>query len=85
MAASIRAFTEETAAMKTLINQVSSAGIEQARGAGQIGRAVVQMQQVTQTLASQAEEGAATAQELSAQSETLKAIAQGLTMVAGTA
>lgn len=86
VAASIRAFTEETAAMKTLIDQVSSAGVEQARGAGQIGRAVVQMQQVTQTLASQAEEGAATAQELSAQSETLKAIAQGLSrMVTGTA
>ncbi|MEI9973583.1 MAG: hypothetical protein WDO73_17000 [Ignavibacteriota bacterium] len=50
--------------MKTLVDQVSSAGVEQARGTDQIGQAVVQMQQVTQTIAAQAEESAAAAEEV---------------------
>jgi methyl-accepting chemotaxis protein/methyl-accepting chemotaxis protein-1 (serine sensor receptor) len=66
------------------VDEASSSGVEQARGTDQIGKAVPQMQQVTQTIAAQAEESAAAVEELHAQSEALISIVQGLTrMVEG--
>jgi methyl-accepting chemotaxis protein/methyl-accepting chemotaxis protein-1 (serine sensor receptor) len=84
VAVAIQAITTEAARVKTLVDEVSSGGLEQARGTHQIGKAVVQMQQVTQTIAAQAEESAAAAEELHAQSQALTGIVQGLTrMVEG--
>jgi methyl-accepting chemotaxis protein/methyl-accepting chemotaxis protein-1 (serine sensor receptor) len=78
VAVAIHTITGATTEVKKLVDEVSSGGAEQAKGAGQITRAVVQMQQVTQSIAAQAEESAAAAEELHAQSQTLTGIAQDL-------
>ncbi len=84
VASAIQVITTEAAKVKTLVDEVSCGGREQSCGADQIGKAIVQMQQVTQTIAAQAQEGAAAAEELHAQSATLNGIVRGLTrMVEG--
>ena len=55
-----------------LVQEVAAASDEQARGVEQINRAMVQVDEVAQRNASSAEELATTAQEMSAQSETLR-------------
>jgi len=55
-----------------LNNEIASASEEQSNGIVQIGKAMNQMDQVTQQNAAAAEETAAAAEELSAQSESLK-------------
>jgi methyl-accepting chemotaxis protein/methyl-accepting chemotaxis protein-1 (serine sensor receptor) len=64
VAAAIRTITGESAKVKTLMAQVNPGSQEQACGIEQIGKAVVQMEQVTQTAAANAEEGASAAAEL---------------------
>jgi methyl-accepting chemotaxis protein len=83
VATAIRAITDEVAKVKTLIDEVNLGGQEQARGIEQISKAMTQMQAVTQTTAANAEESAAAAQELNAQSATLKDIVERLTAMAG--
>jgi methyl-accepting chemotaxis protein len=72
VAAAIRTITEESARIKVMVDEVSLGSEEQSRGIDQIGKAIAQMEQVTQTTAANAEESAAAAEELNAQSETLK-------------
>ena len=79
MATAIRAITEETAKVKTLVDEVNLGSQEQSRGIEQIGKAITQMEQVTQKTAANAEESAAAAEELNAQSETMKDIVERLT------
>ena len=69
--------------MKTLVDEVNLGSQEQARGIEQIGKAITQMEQVTQKTAANAEESAAAAEELNAQSETLKDIVERLTALVG--
>jgi methyl-accepting chemotaxis protein len=83
VAAAIRTITEESAKVKTLVDEVNLGSQEQARGIEQIGKAIIQMEQVTQATAASAEESASAAQELNAQSETLKNIVQQLTAMVG--
>jgi methyl-accepting chemotaxis protein len=83
VAVSIRVITEETSTVKTLVDEVNLGSQEQARGIEQIGKAIVQMEQVTQKTAANAEESAAAAEELTAQSETLKEIVEHLTAMVG--
>jgi len=83
VAAAIRAITEEFGKVKILVDEVNHGSEEQTRGIEQVAKAVLQMQQVTQTTAAGAEEGAAAAEELNAQSETLKAVAVRLTAMVG--
>ena len=52
----IRTITADTTSVKTLVEEVSLASQEQARGIQQIGKAIVQMEQVTQSTAANAEE-----------------------------
>jgi methyl-accepting chemotaxis protein/methyl-accepting chemotaxis protein-1 (serine sensor receptor) len=86
VALAIRAVTEDSAKVKVMVDEVSLGSEEQSRGIDQIGRAIVQMEHVTQTNAASAEESAAAAEELSAQSETLKdVIARLHEMVGGNA
>ena len=80
----IRAITEESAAVKTLVEEVSLGSQEQARGIEQIAKAITQMEQVTQKNAANAEESASAAEELNAQSETLRDIVGRLTAMVGT-
>lgn len=83
VAGAIRGITEETCKVKTLVDEVNLGSQEQARGIEQIGKAITQMEQVTQTTAANAEESAAAAEELTAQSEALKGIVEHLTAMVG--
>ena len=86
VAAAIQALTAEAATIKTLVDEVNLGSQEQSRGIDQIVKAISQMEQVTQKNAAGAEEGASAAEELTAQSETLKDVVARLdTMVGGTA
>ena len=84
VAMAVRAITEEASKAKTLVDEVSLASEEQAGGIEQIGRAIVEMEQVTQRVAATAEESASAGEQLSAQSANLKEIVMRLTaMVEG--
>jgi methyl-accepting chemotaxis protein/methyl-accepting chemotaxis protein-1 (serine sensor receptor) len=74
VAVAIKAVTGEAANLKTLVDEVNLGSQEQTRGIDQIGKAIIQMEQVTQKTAAQAEESAAAAEELNAESESLKDI-----------
>ncbi|MGD0580013.1 MAG: methyl-accepting chemotaxis protein, partial [Bryobacteraceae bacterium] len=58
VATAIRAITEESGKVKTLVDEVNLGSQEQARGIEQIGKAITQMEQVTQKTAANAEESA---------------------------
>lgn len=70
----IRGITQSAARVKTLVDQVSQGGHEQARGIDQISRALVQMEQTTQQSAASAEESASASQQLKAQAGSLEQI-----------
>ncbi|MBS1984031.1 MAG: hypothetical protein JST16_07645, partial [Bdellovibrionales bacterium] len=65
------------------IHQVHTASEEQERGIQHVGTAIIQLEQVTQKTASNAEEGASAAEELHAHSETLRAVAGRLAAMVG--
>jgi methyl-accepting chemotaxis protein len=65
------AITKSTVKVKTLVDEVNLGSQEQARGIDQISKAIAQMDQVTQSTAASAEEGASASQELSAQAEAM--------------
>ena len=67
----MRAITESTVQVKTLVDEVNFGSQEQARGIQQISKAISQMDQVTQSTAASAEEGASASEELSAQAEAM--------------
>ena len=84
VASAIQAVTEDSAQVKVLVDEVSLGSEEQSRSLDQVGRAIAQMEQVTQTTAANAEESAAAAEELNAQSEAMKEIVERLhTMLDG--
>jgi methyl-accepting chemotaxis protein/methyl-accepting chemotaxis protein-1 (serine sensor receptor) len=83
VAAAIRAITEEAVTIKTLVDEVNLGSQEQTRGIEQIGKALTQMEQVTQKAAANAEESAAAAEELNAQAETLRDVVGRLTAMVG--
>jgi methyl-accepting chemotaxis protein len=83
VAAAIRTISEESTRVKTLVDEVNLGSQEQARGIEEVGKAITQMEQVTQKTAANAEESAAAAEELTAQSETLKDIVERLTAMVG--
>jgi len=68
----IRAITDSTVKVKTLVDEVNLGSQEQARGIEQISKAIAQMDHVTQSTAASAEESASASQELSAQAEAMK-------------
>jgi methyl-accepting chemotaxis protein len=72
VASAIRAITEESANLKLLVDDVDQSSQEQTRGVGQVAKAIVQMEQVTQRNAANAEESASSAVQLRAQSAALK-------------
>ena len=79
----IRAITEEAAKVRTLVDEVNLGSDEQTRGIEQIGKAIAEMEQVTQTTAANAEQGASAAAELQAQSDTLKQVVERLAAMVG--
>jgi methyl-accepting chemotaxis protein/methyl-accepting chemotaxis protein-1 (serine sensor receptor) len=83
MVTAIRAVTEEAVKVKTLVDEVNAGSQEQAVGIDRIGKAMTQMDRVTQQTAAGAEESASAAEELNAQSETLKDIVRQLAVLVG--
>jgi methyl-accepting chemotaxis protein len=67
----MRAITESTVKVKTLVDEVNLGSQEQSRGIQQISKAIAQMDQVTQSTAASAEEGASASEQLSAQAEAM--------------
>jgi methyl-accepting chemotaxis protein/methyl-accepting chemotaxis protein-1 (serine sensor receptor) len=74
----IRTITDSTGKVKALVDEVHQGSKEQIRGIEQIARAIVQMDQVTQSNAASAEESAAASQQLSAQAVGLQNVASVL-------
>jgi methyl-accepting chemotaxis protein len=68
----LHVIADKARAVDELVDAIAQASREQAESLGQIGSAVAQMEQVTQTNASTAEESAAAAAELDAQAASLR-------------
>ncbi|HVJ07079.1 MAG TPA: methyl-accepting chemotaxis protein [Acidisarcina sp.] len=83
VATAIQRITEQFSKFKILVDEVSHGSREQTDGIEQIGRALSQMEQVTQSTAANAEENAAAAEQLNAQSETLQGIVDRLNRMVG--
>ena len=73
----------ESAKMKELVDEINVGSIEQARGVDQMSRSITQIEQVTQNSAANAEEGAAAAEQLSAQSRTMQDVVERLASMIG--
>ncbi|QOY89875.1 methyl-accepting chemotaxis protein [Paludibaculum fermentans] len=83
VAAAVRSISADSTRIQLLVEEVSQGSKEQASAMGQIGKAVVEMEQVTQGIAANAEEGASAAQELNAQAETLRDVVRNLSVMVG--
>lgn len=83
VATAIRSITEESARVRTLVDEVSLGSQEQTRGIEQVAKALTQMEQVTQQSAASAEESAAAAEELTAQSSALMEVVGQLGAMVG--
>ena len=81
VADAIRSITQGTRNVKALVDRIQGASEGQARGIEQITGALSQMEQVTQRTAAGSEEGAAAGEELSAQSQSMKATVQRLASI----
>jgi methyl-accepting chemotaxis protein len=74
MAGAVRAMTENSVQVKVLVDQVNRGNQEQARGMEQISRAVLQMENVTQSAAAGAQQSASAGTELSAHAGVLRTL-----------
>lgn len=83
VAESLSAIVTNIGKVSDLINGISTASDEQAQGVEQVNSAVTQMDRVTQTNASTAEESAAAAEQLSAQANALKSTVGELVSLVG--
>ena len=72
VAASFATIQEQIRQLDGVVSEIATASHEQSQGIGQVTTAVAQMDQVTQANAATAEESAAAAEELNAQSAALK-------------
>jgi methyl-accepting chemotaxis protein/methyl-accepting chemotaxis protein-1 (serine sensor receptor) len=78
---SIRAISQSSSKISSLVEGIAAGSAEECRGLDQIGKAITQMEHVTQTTAANAEESAAASEELNAQSETMSNLVQQLNML----
>src|SRR6185369_3432692 len=69
--------------IKTLVENIGGSSSEQLAGVQQIAQAISRMEQTTQTSAANAEESAAAAQQLHAQSDALRLLAARLGKMVG--
>ncbi|MFW5784755.1 MAG: methyl-accepting chemotaxis protein [Chitinispirillaceae bacterium] len=80
-AEAVRGISESAMKVAGLIGEISAASKEQAQGIDEINSAVAQMDQVTQSNASTAEESASASEELSAQANELKEMVDQLVAI----
>ena len=78
VAQAVQGATEHSIKIRSLVDEVKAGSQEQTLGIDQIGKAISQMEQVTQTSAATAEQTAAAAEQLSAQSQALNSIVNQL-------
>ena len=78
VATAISTITGDSERIQAMVQEVSAGSEQQLRGIGQIGKAITQMEHVTQITAANAEESAAAAEELNAQSAMLKDVVERL-------
>ncbi|HEY4362070.1 MAG TPA: methyl-accepting chemotaxis protein [Bryobacteraceae bacterium] len=78
MAHAIGAITGSTRQVKILVDQVNAGSQEQARGIQQVNKAILEMQQVTQNTAANAEESSATSETLRAEALALRTAVDSL-------
>lgn len=81
--AAIHSITGSSAQVKALVNEVDRGSREQSRSIEQISAAIQQMEQVTQSNAANAQEGAAASLDMNAQSEALKELVARLKALVG--
>jgi methyl-accepting chemotaxis protein len=81
----IRAITESSSKVKSLVDEVHLGSEEQAHNVDQIAKSVAQMDHMTQTTAANAEENASAGEQLSAQAQTLDELARQLETLVGAA
>jgi methyl-accepting chemotaxis protein/methyl-accepting chemotaxis protein-1 (serine sensor receptor) len=79
----ISGITGSAAQIKGLIDEIQAASGEQARGVEQISKAIIDTQALTISTAANAEEGAASSQQLNAQTATLRDVALTLQNLVG--
>lgn len=78
VATAISTITGDSERIQAMVQEVSAGSVRQLQDIGQIGKAITQMEQVTQITAANAEESAAAAEELNAQSAMLKEVVDRL-------
>ena len=79
----IRGIAEDAVKIKTLVGEVSTCSQDQVRGLEQIGKAIIQMERVSQATAAQAEQSAAAAEQLNAQTYSMKDAVDAISKMAG--
>ena len=80
---SIERLGRQSAELKQIVLEVSSASAQQAQGIDQVTQAIAQMEKVTQSTAATAEESAAASEELNAQAEASQAVVVQLERLVG--
>ena len=80
---SLKEITEKSAQVNNLISKIAAASEEQTQGVVQINSAITQVDKVTQATASNSEESAAAAEELSSQADQMKEIVRSLSELVG--
>jgi methyl-accepting chemotaxis protein len=83
VAVAICAITQESAKVKMLVDEVNVGSHEQAKGIEQIARAITNMERVTQKNVTDAGDSESAAEQLTAQSETLKQTVERLSALLG--
>jgi methyl-accepting chemotaxis protein len=79
----IRSIAQGTEAVAALAEQVQNGSLEQERAMQEIGGALVRMQSVTQKAAANAQQSAETGERLSAESNALRGVVEGLDALVG--
>jgi methyl-accepting chemotaxis protein len=82
-AAALQAIVGDVSSVATLLDSISQASEDQAHGVAQVNTAVTEMNRVTQANAAGSEQSAAAAEELSAQSHTMKSVVDQLGQLVG--
>jgi methyl-accepting chemotaxis protein/methyl-accepting chemotaxis protein-1 (serine sensor receptor) len=83
LAGRIRAMAQGTEAITTLADQVQNGSQEQARATEQIGKALTQMQAITERTAANAQQGAEVGERLNSESQTLEEAVRRLESLVG--
>ncbi len=83
VAAAIRGLTGHTREVKALVDEANLRGREQVLSVEQIAKAITELETITQTNASAAEESASASQELNAEAQSVRGIVEELRQLVG--